>query len=127
MVQAPPEQFGYAVAVADDSRPTRRFPRFPVEVPVRISARRQHGSASLRGRTCDLGEGGLGAAVDGELAPGEFVRLRVTFPDCSLTLQPSATVRYRKGSVHGFEFVNLSPLQQAEVRSCCRRLAALSG
>ncbi len=95
-------------------------------MPVKISTMRPHGTAYLRGRTRDLGEGGLGAAVDGELAPGESVRLRVRFPDCSLTLQPTATVRYRQGSVLGFEFVNLSPLQQAELRTCCRRLAALS-
>ncbi len=116
----------YAGIVADQSRPMRRFPRYPVDVPVKISAMRQHGTAFLRGRTRDLGEGGLGAAIDGELAPGESVRLRVRFPDCSLTLQPTATVRYRKGSMLGFEFINLSPLQQAELRSCCRRLAALS-
>jgi hypothetical protein len=66
----------------------------------------------------------LGAAIEGELSPGEVVSLLVKLPDCALTLQPRAKVRYRNGSMHGFEFVNLSALQLAELRNCCRRLAA---
>ena len=86
-------------------------------------ADRQQGAALLRGQTLDIGEGGLGASIEGELLPGELVSLRVTLPQCSLTIQPRAIVRYRTGKIHGFEFVNLSALQLAEVRTCCRRLA----
>ena len=102
----------------------RRFPRYLVEASFTVYVQQPQGTALLRGRTCNLGEGGLGAAIDGELTPEEFVSLRVSLPQCTLIFQPNAQVRYRNGSVHGFEFVNLSPLQLAAVRSCCRRLAA---
>jgi hypothetical protein len=41
-------------------------------------------------------------------------------------IQPRAAIRHSQGNVHGLEFVDLSALQLAAVRTCCRRLAALS-
>ncbi len=110
----------------NDARSSRRFPRYEVNAPFEARALRPGGQWRLHGRTVNFGEGGLGAVVEGELAPGELVSVRVTLPDCALTLQPRAQVRYRQGSTHGFEFINLSALQLAEVRACCYRLATLN-
>jgi hypothetical protein len=90
-----------------------------------VRVQQPHSTAFVRGETRDFGEGGLGAAIEGELTPDAVVSLRVALPQCALMLQPLARVRYGNGSVHGFEFMNLSALQLAEVRNCCRRLAAL--
>ena len=104
----------------------RCFPRYQIEVSFRATAQRLQGDAVLWGRTLNFCEGGLGAALEGELSPGEFVSLQVKFPQCPVTIQLRATVRHREGRIHGFQFVNLSALQLAEVRACCRRLVDLS-
>jgi hypothetical protein len=100
----------------------RCFPRYQVKVPFRATAQRLQGDAVLWGQTLNLCEEGLGATIEGALSPGEFVNLRVKFPQCPVTIQLRATVRHREGRIHGFQFVNLSDLQLAEVRACCRRL-----
>jgi hypothetical protein len=104
----------------------RRFPRYQVEVPFRVTAQRLQGDAVLWGRTLNFCEVGLGAAIEGELSTNEFVSLRVKFSQYPVTSEIRANVRYRQGRICGFQFVNLSALQLAEVRACCRRLAELS-
>jgi hypothetical protein len=105
----------------------RRFPRYQVEVPFRVAAQRLQGDAVLWGRTLNFCEGGLGAAIEGELSPNEFVSLQVKFPQCPVTSEIRATVRYRQGTIYGLQFVNLSALQLAAVRACCGRLAETDG
>jgi len=112
--------------MAHNCHARRRFPRYQVEVPFRATAQRLHGDAVFWGHTLNFCEGGLGATIEGVLSPGEFVSLRVKIPQCAVPIQIRAMVRYREGRIHGFQFVNLSALQLAEVRICCRRLAELS-
>jgi hypothetical protein len=105
----------------------RSFPRYQVEVPFRAMAQRLQGDAVLLGHTLNFCEGGLGAMIEGELSPGEFVSLRVKIPQCAVPIQIRATVRYRQGRIYGFQFVDLGALQLAEIRACCRRLAETDG
>jgi hypothetical protein len=120
----PPNQFDISVSVLERSASKRRFPRYPLAISLSAKAERPYGATSLTGHTLDFCEGGLRAALDGEqLSPGEFVRLQLRVPQYALTLQPRATVRYRQGNIHGFEFLDLSALQLAAVRTYCRRLA----
>jgi hypothetical protein len=119
--------FGIFARVAAERGSTRRFPRYRVDVPLRAVPERPNGTTVLRGHTLNFCEGGLEASIDGKLLPGEFVNLRVKLPQCTLAIQPRAVVKHKENGVYGFAFLNLSALQLAEVRTCCRRLAELSG
>jgi hypothetical protein len=113
--------------VVHSSGSIRRFKRYKVEVPCVAHVKRPYGNASLSGQTLTFGEGGVGAAIKGEqLSPGDVVNLFMRLPQCALTIQPRATVRYSQGDIHGFEFVNLSALQLTAIRICCGRLDALA-
>jgi hypothetical protein len=119
--------FGIFARVVTEPGSKRRFPRYRVAVPLLAVPERPNGTTVLRGLTLNFCEGGLGASIEGKLSPGEFVNLRVKFPQCTLTIHPRAVVKHKQNGVYGFAFLNLSALQLAEVRTCCRRLAKLSG
>jgi hypothetical protein len=119
--------FGIFARVLAEPGSTRRFPRYRVDVPLLAVPERPNGTTVLRGHTLNFCEGGLGASIEGKLTPGEFVNLRVKLPQCTLMIHPRAVVKHKQNGVYGFAFLNLSALQLAEVRTCCRRLAELNG
>ena len=83
----------------------RAFPRFLLDIRVVIKAKE-----TLHGRTKDLGEGGLGATIPGNIELGEIVEVEFQLPETSETLRLKAEVRYRHGFQYGFRF--LHPLDQ---------------
>ena len=107
------------------SRP-RRYPRYRTDFPLKVTVLRDDGYAELQGRCGDLGEGGFGAVLNAELSPGEVISLDFTLPQGEALLEVRAIVRYRKGLVHGFEFLGLSAVQQQKIRSVCCSLQPAS-
>jgi hypothetical protein len=68
-----------------------------------------------RGISLDLGEGGLGALVEGDVRVGETVAI-----DLRLSEQPLTTVaivRHTSSVRSGFEFVGLTPEERLEITS----------
>jgi CheY-like chemotaxis protein len=104
--------------------PIRRFPRYCVHVPFSVVVDRSGELAMLRGVTTSIGEGGLGGKVEGRLQPGELVLIQVADSAASVLSEPRAKVRYCSQDVYGFEFLDVTPTQQAEVRRLCERLTA---
>jgi CheY-like chemotaxis protein len=103
----------------------RRFPRFPVSsaFTLRPTSRESSADLTLQGRMSDLAEGGCGGEIDGTMMPGEMVELIFGVPNCDLTLELNARVRYRNAESHGFEFVDVTASQPQGLRRCLEALA----
>ncbi len=104
-------------------KPVRRFPRYPVQVPILVKVARSGHTASLHGTTVTLAEGGLGVHLDGDIAPGEAVVIEFADPQL-LGVRPQAQVRYRAGNVYGFEFISLEAHQAEILRHSCQQRAS---
>lgn len=102
----------------------RKFRRFSANFPFVILAEREGRVSVLEGTCKDIGEGGLGAAVDGRLEPGERVLILLSDPRFNLALEPRAQVRYQNSNTCGFEFVDVTPDVQLDVRRLCQQLAS---
>jgi PilZ domain len=89
----------------------RAFRRFLLDIRVVIKAKE-----TLHGRTKDLGEGGLGATIPGNIDLGEIVELEFQLPETNEPLRLKAEVRYRHGFQYGFRF--LHPLDQQRELIC---------
>ena len=102
----------------------RRFPRFPARLPMAITVDRAGELAMLQGTSIDVGEGGIGGMVMGDLEPGEVVLLTIADSRLATRLEPRAQVRYRKDDNYGFAFLAATASEQDAVRQFCRRLAS---
>ncbi|HXY52343.1 MAG TPA: PilZ domain-containing protein [Terriglobales bacterium] len=100
----------------------RRYPRYRTDLSLKVTVLRDDGYAELRGRCGDLGEGGFGAVLNAELSPGEVISLDFALPEGDALSEVRAIVRYRKGLVHGFEFLGLTQAQQQKIQRVCRSL-----
>jgi TonB family protein len=95
----------------------RRIPRYPVAIPVDITVLRSGTTASIPGRSLDLGEGGVAAVLAAELQLGEWVGVQFQLPNAAQALQTKAVVRHHNQLRCGFEFQGLSPDQRSMIRS----------
>jgi CheY-like chemotaxis protein len=100
----------------------RRFPRFRARLSLAVTVDRAGGLAMLQGISTELGEGGIGGIVDGDLEPGECVLLTISDSGLRTRLEPRAQVRYRRDNHYGFAFSDVGPVEQANVRQLCGRL-----
>jgi len=105
----------------------RRFPRYPASSPfsLRVPAPESEGEITISGTLRDLAEGGFGGVIDGKMVPGEVAALVLGLPQCPI-LELRARVRYRNADSHGFEFIDVTPAQQQELRRCLQTLSILS-
>jgi hypothetical protein len=102
----------------------RRFRRYPADVRVSVEVFRPGGSASLWGRSIELGEDGVGATLTGEIEPGEVVSMELSLPVASVPLRVRALARYRDGLRHGFEFLTLNEEQRDLLHRVCVMLGS---
>jgi CheY-like chemotaxis protein len=102
----------------------RRFPRYPVRLPLAVIVNRFGKSAVLFGICGNFGEGGIGGTIEGNLVPGEFVQVLGSDSQLKFSLESHAQVRYRKGDAYGFAFCDVTSQQQVEVQRLCQRLAS---
>jgi hypothetical protein len=100
----------------------RRFPRYPADIRVSVEVFRRDGSASMWGRSTELGEDGIGATLTGEVEPGEVVSMELSLPVASVPLRLRALARYRDGLRHGFEFLALNEEQRELLHRVCGML-----
>jgi hypothetical protein len=101
-----------------DPRHRRRFQRY--EFSGRVLVSKADRSNSTWGLCSDLGEGGLGATIVGELAAGDSVWLHLTFPGINRSIDIRTIVRYRDLHHCGFEFLTLNESQQQAIRESCQ-------
>ena len=102
----------------------RRFPRYPVRLPLAVIVNRFGESGVLFGMCSSFSEGGVGGTIDGHLVPGEFVQVQCSDSRLDFSLESHAQVRYRKGEAYGFAFCDVTPQQRVEVQRVCQRLAS---
>ena len=95
----------------------RKFGRFLIDLRLIVRSK-----TTLHGRTKNLGEGGLGATVAGDIPLGEFVELQFQVPESPDPLLLRAEVRYRQGFQYGFKFVDATEDQMAIIRNAVRGL-----
>ncbi len=107
-----------------DHPENRKFPRYSVRLPLAIIVDRFGSSAVLYGICSSFSEGGIGGTIDGNLVPGEFVRVQGSDPRLDFSLESPAQVRYRKGETYGFAFCDVTPQQRVEMQRLCQRLAS---
>ena len=99
----------------------RRVPRYRVAVPLSVTVRRAGVTDSIPGRSLDVGEGGLGALLAGEVSPGEAVGVEFQVPSVPSPLRARAVVRHHAQLRCGLEFLSLSPEQRALLRNWMRQ------
>jgi len=99
----------------------RRFHRFPTRLSLAVTVDRAGKLAILQGVSTDLGEGGIGGIVDGDLEPGEYVVLTICDSQLKTQLEPRARVSYRRNNHYGFAFSDVGLTEQANVRQFCGR------
>ena len=95
----------------------RAFPRFLLDIRLLIRA-----GEILHGRSKDLGEGGLGAVIPGNIAIGEVVEVEFQLPMVNEPLTLKAEVRYRQGFQYGFRFLHPTERQRELIRRATRDL-----
>ncbi|MGO9305761.1 MAG: response regulator [Candidatus Korobacteraceae bacterium] len=102
----------------------RRFPRFSARLSLAVTVNRAGELSMLQGISTELGEGGIGGIVDGDLEPGEVVLLTISDSRLEKQLAPRAQVRYRRNHHYGFAFSDVGPIEKATVRQFCGQLAS---
>jgi hypothetical protein len=102
----------------------RRFRRHAADIRVSVEVFRPGGSASMWGRSTELGEDGIGVTLTGEIEPGEVVSMELSLPAALAPLRLRALARYRDGLRHGFEFLALSEEQRGLLRQVCGMLGS---
>ncbi|MGA9642279.1 MAG: PilZ domain-containing protein [Terriglobales bacterium] len=106
----------YSARIASDRSPLQRYRRAQVSVPVTICNLGTGGLRSSPGVTLDIGEGGLGAIVCGELRVGEMVKVDIRIAE--RTLSTVAIVRHSSNVRSGFEFVGLTADERLQIANC---------
>jgi hypothetical protein len=100
----------------------RRYERYRTDFPVKATVLREYGYQDLAGRCGDIGRGGMGAVFNLECVKGEVISLEFLLPATTQPLQVRSIVRYRKGFLHGLEFLGLTEEQSRVVDNFCSQL-----
>jgi TonB family protein len=100
-----------------DQPSRRRWLRYRVQALLDVKVVRSGIPDVLPGRSVNLGEGGVSAALAGELLPGEAVGVEIQLPQVADPLRTRALVRHQDKLRSGLEFVGLSAEQQAAIRN----------
>lgn len=91
----------------------RRHPRALFSVPITLHHLSPGGVRTTRGISLDLGEGGLGAIVQGDVHVGDTVAIDFHLSEQLLTTV--AIVRHASNVRSGFEFVGLTPEERLQI------------
>ncbi len=98
------------------STPPRRFPRKLVDERLTVVVQRDGHAASIAGRCTTIGQGGLGAVLEGELQQGDKATISLKLAGVPEPLQLHARLVNKQGFRHGFEFVKLTGDQRRAIR-----------
>jgi len=91
----------------------RQHPRILFSIPITLRHLCDGGVRSTHGISLDLGEGGLGAIVQGKIHVGETVAIDFRLSDQPVTTV--AIVRHTSNVSSGFEFVGLTPDERLQI------------
>lgn len=89
-----------------DSDKTRRWPRLPVDMPVRVVTSKGFSTTVVEGRGTEMSEGGMVLYAGILLNPGDLLEIEFDTPAPS---RLPAIVRSRNGFCFGLEFITPLP------------------
>ena len=118
------------MSLSSPSKPTtrkvrgwqRRYQRHRADFPVKVSLLREAGYQEVSGRCGDLAHGGMGTVLTEEIPKDEVLSLEFLLPTFPAPLVIRSIVRYRRGFMHGLEFLGLTGDQQSAIDSYCAAL-----
>jgi hypothetical protein len=105
----------------DDPKLKRRFPRFKVDLRVRVTLPAPANPSVMYGRGNELGQGGMAITVDAELQLGDMIEIELPVLGAQ-PLKAKAEVRNREGRRYGVEFVGFTPEQLGQLSQLCELL-----
>ena len=108
------------------SNEKRRFPRYSIDVAVKVKVKTSSGIASYcYGRGGDISEGGMAINVSHELSRGKTIHLSLTLPHCDRPIECDAVVRHRSQFHYGLEFQGLAEKDRELLLRACRALGVV--
>ncbi len=105
----------------------RRHQRVPVDVRMIVRVTTSAVTTRFKAKSVDISESGLACRLPEDLPDGQAVMLEFALPMCPETFKVQAVVRHRRGSRHGFEFVNLAPQYRERILKVLESLPTLAG
>jgi TonB family protein len=90
--------------------------RSRLQAPLDVTVLRSGVPHTLPGRSVNLGEGGVGAVLAGELSPSESVGVEIWLPVATDPLRVRAVVRHHDRLRSGMEFIGLSTKQKSTLQ-----------
>ena len=97
---------GMMIGNVSSSENTRRWPRLPVDMPVRVVTSKGFSTTVVEGRGTELSEGGMVLYAGILLNPGDLLEVEFDTPTPS---RLPAIVRSRNGFCFGLEFITPLP------------------
>jgi len=97
----------------------RRWPRYRINVPVRVVVQRPDKTVIVSGRGMELNEGGMALFAGVELKAGQRVEIEFTPPYSGQPLRVRGVIRNRNGYNYGSEFLLLNredKIQSEQIR-----------
>ena len=85
---------------------TRRWPRHPVDIPVRVVTGKGFSATTVEGRGTELSEGGMVLYAGIVVNPGDLLEIEFDTPTRS---RMTAIVRSKSGFCFGLEFISPLP------------------
>ncbi|HYX68561.1 MAG TPA: PilZ domain-containing protein [Terriglobales bacterium] len=98
---------------------TRSFARFAMEVPVSAMMSESASIPVASGKMRDISLGGMAAFLDPPVAVGQRLWLEFLLPQATSPMRLLCKVRHDYGERFGFQFLNISPEQQEQIRQSC--------
>ncbi len=106
----------------------RRWPRYKLDIPVRILLARPGKTMIVEGRGNELNEGGMAIFAGSEIALDERVAVEFTPPYTGQPIRVRCQVRSRTGYAYGVKFLTETPEDRVaaqEIRSILRGYGVL--
>ena len=106
---------------------SRRWPRYKVNVPIRVMIQSAMKATIIDGRGTSLSEGGMAMFAGAELKPGDQVAVEFTPPYSAPPIRVEAKVCNREGYNYGVEFLTDNSTQKQDAAQLRRHLSSLAG
>jgi hypothetical protein len=115
-----------AVERSPDSTSIRRWPRYKVNVPIRVIVSSAMKASIFDGRGTSLSEGGMALFAGAEFRLGDQVAVEFTPPFSSPPIRVDAKICNRTGYLYGVEFLAIDNSQRQSVDQLRMHLASFA-
>jgi hypothetical protein len=105
---------------------TRRWPRYHLDVPIRVIVHTARKTSVIVGRGNELNEGGMAVTAGVELQLGDETEIEFTPPYSNSPIRIRSVVRNRSGYRYGMEFVAADDREVEDVQKLKTVLCVLS-